>query len=243
MSGGMSGGPGRLPDPETDPGTIHKANLRKKRPFMPAWPATRLASVKHVGTLDPTQKRDGSNEGAGLSVSLNPEAWMQIARGQVAGDVWGGRRQDGSCGSFLDVIGLKPSHLRSIRDWAVESRLAVRQDLFGFSYYDDEMEQRVSMLFASATERDRECADMDDTTLYEQNGLVATDALRSLTRNPCPPVLVEDMIITAYVESQTDHDGCWWHEILDVSILSAPRGVIVPSRISRWSFEKVGTFD
>lgn len=48
--------------------------------------------------------------------------------------------------------------------------------------------------------------------------------------------LVGDMLCVAYA----DHlwfDGVWWMETLDPAALSAPRGVIIESKVAEWTFQ------
>jgi hypothetical protein len=45
--------------------------------------------------------------------------------------------------------------------------------------------------------------------------------------------------VLTLLEASRKYDGAWWEEILDPSILSAPRGVIFPSMLKHWQWEEV----
>lgn len=197
-----------------------------------------FARLDHVGTLNAADKRRDSYEGSGLSVSRHPEEWREIARGIVSGDTWSGTRIDRKPGRFVDVHALSHKQKAAIAEWGVTEGLATKCELHGFSYEDDELEETVSCVFLTEEERDREVDGNDEAALFTQSGLQATDALRAISAGECPPGTVEDMVLLAYVERETDLDGCWWDDHLDVLCLSAPRGVIVPSRVALWTFEK-----
>lgn len=199
-------------------------------------PVKRIAVAKHVGTLDASAKRRDSMEGAGLSVSLHPDEWREIARGLVSGPTWDCRRSDGAKGAFLDVLRLKGAHLAAIEDWAIREGLARRAEIYFMSYEDEELEDTVTWLFETEAEMLAEAEDRDDAETGTQPGLVATEALRAISMGRVDLACVPDMIAIAYAERETDLDGCWWSERLDPDVLSAPRGVIVPARIPRWAF-------
>lgn len=48
--------------------------------------------------------------------------------------------------------------------------------------------------------------------------------------------LVGDMLCVAYAD-HLGFDGVWWKETLDPAAISAPRGVIIESRVSEWTFQ------
>ena len=51
------------------------------------------------------------------------------------------------------------------------------------------------------------------------------------------PTGVFDYVLPLYAE-ELGYDGVWWEDILDIGKFSAPRGVIVPSKISSWTMQK-----
>ena len=66
-----------------------------------------FAKLWHVGSMNPRIKRPGSYEGAGLSVSVHPEDWQQIA--EIGGDLWELTKRE-------QVREFPPSHEGAARD-------------------------------------------------------------------------------------------------------------------------------
>ena len=48
-----------------------------------------------------------------------------------------------------------------------------------------------------------------------------------------------DILLTVYLENNTEYDGIWWEEELDVLKYSAPRGVIFNSKLKTWDIKKI----
>lgn len=203
-------------------------------------PIKSLARVKHVGSLNASDKRRDSQEGAGLSVSRHPEEWREIARGLVFGDTWDCARKDGAKGRFMNVTRLSEGARGQIRDWAVANGLAEVRQLHFFSYYDDEMEAEMVPTFETEEEMLRELDDRDDAETGTRQGLAATDLLREASYGRAELACVDDLVAVQYAARETDLDGCWWDCVLDPLTYQAPRGVILPSRIAEWSFAKIG---
>jgi GNAT superfamily N-acetyltransferase len=64
--------------------------------------------------------------------------------------------------------------------------------------------------------------------LWQRTGLVANHAIAT------------SICLTLYVEDETDWDGIWWDDPLQARVGgSAPRGVILPDRLSHWTIEQV----
>lgn len=85
------------------------------------WPTISQSEVRHVGTMDASEKCRDSYEGSGLSVTQNPDAWRRASG--VSGDEWLLSRYDGC---FLDVLSLEPEHVDEITEWGLESGLLER---------------------------------------------------------------------------------------------------------------------
>lgn len=88
-------------------------------------PTITLARVWHIGTLNAADKAGRytqSLEGAGLSVSVHPEAWNEIAR--LGGLPWHELTQPGGI-RLLDRHRLTVDELATIADWARHENLAV----------------------------------------------------------------------------------------------------------------------
>lgn len=197
-------------------------------------PVKSLKGLYHVGSLDASKKRDGY-EGAGLSVSTHPDAWMKIAKGHVTGDT---HRATKNGNRFLDAHSLSSAHKEEIKQWAIDNEYLSQQETVTVCYYDDEMEDDMCSTFDSMidaeTEYEDELEHMDVT--IDKGGIIPTNKLRQATRQKRMDATgVLDFILPLYA-AQAGLDGVWWQDDLDISRYSAPRGVIVPSKIKSWKF-------
>lgn len=199
------------------------------------WPIHRASKLWHVGTMNPSDKRQGSQEGAGISVSRHPDEWREIGRGVVTGDTWVFRQSPAA--RLLDFHKLTLDQHAVIAAWGVDHSFLLATTLFEVSYYDDELEAEVTTKFASREQAEYESEDFDGD-IAEVPGYLATDALKLHSRGPCEPIMVPDMIAIAFAELELDLAGCWWSDILDPIRLSAPRGVLFPKHLDRWSIHR-----
>ena len=199
-------------------------------------PTRSFAKLFHVGTMNAADKRRGSYEGAGLSVSLHPHEWMEIAR--IGGAIWQGVRPGNR---FLEFYRLSKPHKATIGDWAVTHGLALRTTVWRVFFYDEEAEERRFFDFTDKNEAQEEADNTDDASIKEIPGsLMGTPAMhhRMMQDRPDLADSVEHAAI-AYAEDVLKIDGVWFNERLDPESLSAPRGVIVPSMIPHWRFSKI----
>lgn len=190
-------------------------------------PIIRKRGLSHVGTLDPSAKKSYSYEGQGLSVSQNPDEWQRIAR--LSGDVHRFNRE----AQLLDFHSLSESQRLDIAAYAQEHGWVEPADTYVVSYYDDEWESEMTMRFTDQGEAEDEAAALgaDEPTI--ERSYVYTQMPDSTARAGEEADL--GVVAAAWVgEQRPDLDGVWWEDDLDVSRLSAPRGVIVPQRIEAW---------
>lgn len=197
-------------------------------------PVKTLKGLFHVGTLDASKKRDGF-EGAGLSVSTHPDAWKRIAKGHVTGDTYSATKEDNR---FLDAHSLTKEHKTEITQWAIKNGYLEQQETVTVCYYDDEMEDNLCQTFDSMADAEYEYDDelqyMDVTV--DKGGIVPTEKLKKETRQTRMSATgVLEFVLPIFAEQQ-GLDGVWWQDTLDVNRYSAPRGVIVPSKIKSWKF-------
>lgn len=202
-------------------------------------PTKTFAKLYHVGTLNIEDKRRGSYEGAGLSVSLHPEAWMLIAR--IGGPIWQGVRPGNR---FLDFYRLRKPHKRMIADWAIEHGWAYRTSLWRVSYRDEETDEKRYFTFTDQQEAHDEADGMkedgEDATISEvKGGLMGKPPLYDRMMQDKHEPGIDDLLSILYAEDVMKIDGVWFNERLDPYELSAPRGVIVPSMVSQWQFTKM----
>ncbi len=197
-------------------------------------PVKTLKGLYHVGTLDASKKRDGY-EGAGLSVSTHPDAWERIARGHVTGDTYSATKEGNR---FLDAHSLTKKHNAEITQWAIKNGYLEQQETVTVCYYDDEMEDNLCQTFDSMADAKNEYDDelqyMDVTV--DKDGIVPTEKLKKETRQTRMSATgILEYVLPIFAEQQ-GLDGVWWQDKLDVQRYSAPRGVIVPSKIKSWKF-------
>lgn len=198
-------------------------------------PHLSFKALYHVGSLDPTQKGDQgrSMEGRGLSVSLHPEEWRKIAHLGTE-PVWVLTKPNNR---FLDFLKLGDQGIAQLRKWGEIAGLITMASIYRFCYYDDEMESEMCPEFETYEEAQEE-ADEWEVEAQEIPGRgMATDKLNKVAGYRVESSLVDDMLSIAFAETQ-GFDGVWWQEKIDPSRYSAPRGVIVPSKISSWNIQR-----
>ena len=230
----MNGEPVGINPKHPDGASAKKATTKAFNEAKGGLPVKTLKGLYHVGTMDSSKKRDGF-EGAGLSVSTHPDAWKQIARGHVTGDTHSATKEGNK---FLDAHSLSDAHNKQIKQWAIKNGYLEQQETVTVCYYDDEMEDDLCSTFDSMADAEAEYDDelehMDVTV--DKGGIVPTDKLKKETRqNRIDSTGVLEFVLPIFAEQQ-GLDGVWWQDNLDVQRYSAPRGVIVPSKIKSWKF-------
>lgn len=195
----------------------------------PTFPIWRIREVWHTGTLDPADKRKGSYEGAGLSVSRHPDAWESIARGRLQGVR---HRLICPTGCFLDAHRMRRRHRQAIQAWALAEGYVEARPIYRFSEYDDELERRVQSEFTTREEAVREA---DGKRVRAVAGLIARPTFSARSLTDWPIVDISRDLAALYAEDVLDLDGVWWDDTLDEVCLTAPCGVIAPSRVRRWT--------
>ncbi|MNR71866.1 hypothetical protein D3C71_25450 [compost metagenome] len=203
-------------------------------------PITSLARVWHVGSLQASDKwcHGTSLEGAGLSVSLHPHAWIAIAKlgGQP---VWAMHRQDKALGRFLDFHAMRQDHREQLAQTGVARGWVVQQPRFRVDWVDPETEDARYCLFEHEGQALAEAADMgqwaEDVKQSQVLVHVATPALCEHVGQRIDDGLALDMVATSLVEECDSLDGVWWHDTLDEAALSAPRGVLSRRALPLWT--------
>lgn len=203
-----------------------------------AFPTRSFRKLWHVGSMNPADKRQGSYEGAGLSVSINPDEWRQIARGAVSGDTWVLTKPSNA---FLNFWKIGKRQWAIIRQWAIDGGWAEAKTQYRVSWWDEELDDTVSFIFDTREEADAE-SDPEYNTGIEikevPTGLTGTAKLASRCHQRTSDSSPQDLLATVYAEDVLGLDGVWWNDYLDPDRLSAPRGVIVPSKVSGWNTMK-----
>lgn len=193
------------------------------------YPTRMLSAVVHIGCLNKANKRQNSLEGAGLSVSLHPAAWQQIAK--LGGHDWHTLSKMGA--RFLDFHALSDAQQQEITRWGITNGYA-EESIIYFRTWLDENEEPVTIESSVYNEIEAELD--EDETVQEKRGVKALPRLSAETMNiNIPPFLVLDLLATIYAEQVLALDGVWWDDILDPAALSAPRGVINLTSLKSWS--------
>lgn len=200
-------------------------------------PIITLRKLFHVGSLNSKKKGKHSYEGNGLSVSTHPAAWRKIARGQVIGDTFSANKTDNK---FLNAHALLNKHKEAIANWAVQRGYLLPTGTVTVSWFDDELDNEVAQEFSSMNKAKQEFGNLEDYTVsVNKKGHSPTPLLKKITRNPqMTSTGILEYVLPLYA-GEMELDGVWWSDRLDVQRYSAPRGVIIPSKISTWSFNIV----
>jgi hypothetical protein len=219
---------------------VHKsaANIYDETPKISSggFPLKKFKYLYHVGSMDANDKRSGSYEGSGLSVSMHPDEWRGIA--QISGHTWQLTKQGNK---FLDFHKLSPNNRKQITDWGIKNGYAVRTTVYRSEWYDDELEDTVAMHFVDKLEAEEQ----GGTVTEIPDGLNGTEKLTKRTNQHMrfEPAMVLDLLATVYAEDELKLDGVWWSDNLSPETYSAPRGVIFPPMVSTWKAEKIQEAD
>lgn len=212
------------------------------------WPTLAMHEVYHVGGMDASQKyathNQISQEGNGLSVSLDPLAWRKIAKlgGQP---VW--ILSTAAPAKFLDARALTPQAWQEILQWAQSQGLVQMAMKFKVSWYDSEMDKHFFSTYgdmpAAQAEFDGYLADGMEPAMMPVDVWVATPAMCDRIGFSVPDGFVENLALTLFAEDvlfeSQDVHGVWWADQLDVSNYLAPRGVIHLRALRVWGHEQV----
>lgn len=200
-----------------------------------------LTRVWHIGTLDRRDKgrRGPSFEGDGLSVSVDPDAWEEIAKlGGLPRWVLTNPR-----GRFVEFHALTEIQRTAIADWGITHGLVCKKDTWALSYYDEELEDRCTLEIDDEAEA---CETLDDLLEHDPDSepeLKPAETL-AVTSKLCErigfkPLDAFDVLVALWAEDETTLDGVWWADRLAPELLSAPRGVIVRRALPNWRRRRI----
>ncbi|MFK4705702.1 hypothetical protein ABIC83_002541 [Roseateles asaccharophilus] len=212
---------------------------------LPIW--TPMGRLVHIGTMDPQDKgaQGDSLEGHGLSVSECPDDWEYIARlgGNPRWDVHPLPRQ---ALRFLHLHQVSSETMDAMRSWAVEAGLAAPAKGYKVSWFDGDHEDFVYMTFTDESQAKSEfefyAGDFDAESQPEAqrpkfeafDGFAMTpEGLALLRRKRADLTETDELCALLYVEDQTDLIGAYWADRHAPEELSAPRAVILPTRLDQ----------
>ncbi len=200
---------------------IQKLNLLPLKSFKELW---------HTGNFDSSKKKSESHEGSGLSVTTHPEEWKSIT--QLSGKTWTLSKKNNN---FIDKHALSQNEKNNIVQWGIDNKYIQYQSTYKVSWYDDDLDSEVSMEFGTKEEAIQEVGvDNIDDIREIKHGINMLPKLAKRTKNQITPSMSFDLLLTVYAEDH-DYDGVWWEDNLDVARYSAPRGVIVPTKLQTWN--------
>jgi len=199
----------------------------------------------HVGTMKAKHKGEGSLEGAGLSVSIHPEEWKDIA--EIGGPTWELTKPGNK---FLNFHRLSKPQREQIVQWGIKNGYVTEMSVvWRLEYYDSEADEERYMEYPTKEEAEAELGsgygDNEKVVPVKsksgKRSISGTDKLKQRTKNPRADdtVVAFDLLVTVYAEDELDCDGVWWQDTFDPASLSAPRGVIFASRLPSWKAKKV----
>lgn len=192
------------------------------------------AKVWHVGTMNRADKRDDSQEGNGLSVSLHPQEWTRIAR--IGGGSLYLLKKPGA--HFLDFHALNKEARIDLELWGLTFGWLQWEPRWEVQWYDDEAGGIRKMLCTCEESAKSELEGREDDNFGNMKEVkVPCLTERAVTRLgfQVDPLGALDLAATFYVEDETDLDGVWWNDTLDPEGLSAPRGVICLKQLPTWA--------
>lgn len=192
-------------------------------------PLVRAEKLWHLGSIDVANAAMDSQEGNLLSVSACPEAWSSICR-------LGGRDVHETTKALLlvDLLALLfdekwASNRRAIESYGLSKGLLERTSGYEVTWFDDEMESNMRMLFSDLESAEEEAEDWKN--IAQVDLLVATPYLLELHRQR-PRELSEGIEFAAieWVREVAGRSvaGVYWDERHDPLIYSSPRGGLFP---------------
>jgi len=187
----------------------------------------------HVGKMNKALKRKNSLEGRGLSVSTQPNEWATIT--SLPGNIYSIHKNGNK---FIDARSLSNHQIEQIQNWAIQDKLIEPSTIYRYTFSSGEDGEE---MYTDATTKDELIRDYDaeeDEITVINNSIKPTQKLKQLSMNHDMTGGNDtiDYVLPLYAEYD-NYDGVWWNDTLDVLSYSAPRGVIVPSKIKEFDVE------
>jgi hypothetical protein len=201
----------------------------------------KIEEVFHVGQLEREHKGRDSQEGSGLSVSLDPGEWRRIA--QLGGNPTYRLRRVG--GRFLDFQAAitDAAEVERVTQWAVERGYIEPATVYRLWFYDSEEEREGYMEFSELGALKTEVGAESGESLSQARALARAEgkritqaqgwrvlpaALERARHSRAESIYGLDFAFLFHSEDETDLDGVWWGGE------EPERGCIFESRLADW---------
>ncbi len=202
-----------------------------ERMLVESYPTITFKELWHTGTLNSDEKQFGSHEGAGLSITTYPAEWCEIT--PLLCNLYQCCKTNSL---FLNFHSLSEKHVQQIYQWGCELGYIENSPIYRVSWFHGDFEMDV---YSDFTDREDalEEADGEEERVEQLQGYRSLPVMHERTKTDVALILLLPLLTTLFVdEVLTELDGVWWDDDLDVSILSAPRGVIALSKLHEWTF-------
>lgn len=213
-----------------------------------------IETLYHVGTMDIADKSRFSLEGNGLSVSTCPSEWINITQ-MSSTTIWSLQKKDVQ---LLDYYSLTENEFNIATIWGLDEGYLTECIIFKSIKYDDEIEGYLEMVHKTFEEACEEACLEETYVSYEEYlqyqeyesskvekliGYMPTNKLKKISMVEVDETNAFEINFLVFLEKNTNLDGVYWDEILDISKYSAPRGVIFNSKINSFKKKQVHLCD
>lgn len=182
------------------------------------YPEYSIREAAHIGTFDRADKTEDSYEGNGVSVSVHPDDWAEIAR--LPDPVWTLTNDNGKPFSMVDAHRLDEG---LVSGYATRNGYATETVAWTVPIVDENGEDAGQF---TVLDHDEAVYEADGATPARTSALVATEKLARRTGATPGTVAYPEHLTVVWAEDRTDADGVWWDDTHDPVNLSAPRGTI-----------------
>ncbi|CDK38057.1 hypothetical protein [Halorubrum sp. AJ67] len=205
-----------------------------------------LPTVYHVGNLDEERAVPyTSQEGGELSISVHPDVWEGIIRGDGTATHETLHTYELSNGEAEFYYVDPTAELEAERAWCIDAGYITEVTGYRVSFTDENGDERYLKVKDEGTAQEEAASRQSRYTEEPILTLAAkgvnywSKAFRQAPEH-ASPVLIEGLLPIWYA-SHLDVDGVWWAEQLAPEKRSAPRGCIFQNRLDRWDKEITGT--
>lgn len=210
-----------------------------------------IKKLYHAGTFNIANKSKNSSDGNGLSVSICPNSWIKMAR--IKSDIlWEFYKEDIK---MLDYYSLSEDDFKVATIWGVEQGYLIEKELFKiinnsntekqstFNCFEDlKNEIKLNEEYESYEEYDL-FREYEDLTINKEIKYIATEKLKKLSLVSIDDSNIIQINLLLFLEFNSDLDGIYYNDKLNIYKDSAPKGIIFNSKINSFSKRQVSLCD